>query len=306
MTDITELQATDYGELEIISGIKIDSYVLNNGLTVLSERGAADLLYMDHMAFRRVETKWPPKVLKPFINGDFSVEPKRIMVIANNSPHKGRYITVYDSHHIGSCIRAYALALAHRKLRPNQIHIGERCVILQASLVETALDVTIREACGLPVNIQATSQKNYADVVKVMQELGLKCSVSDEIAIKTDITNFLDISPSTLAHFLNKHRDTIQPIKLNRQAIRALNSKASHMNGYKVQDVGTIALGLDTVKGIEVKERLFGNVSRLTKWETKGEIEWQQILAAIFAGFTFYHNYQIGRYRVDFYIPELN
>ncbi|KOR28353.1 hypothetical protein TI03_04900, partial [Achromatium sp. WMS1] len=38
----------------------------------------------------------------------------------------------------------------------------------------------------------------------------------------------------------------------------------------------------------------------------KGEIEWQQILAAIFAGFTFYHNYQIGRYRVDFYIPELN
>jgi very-short-patch-repair endonuclease len=30
------------------------------------------------------------------------------------------------------------------------------------------------------------------------------------------------------------------------------------------------------------------------------------VLAEIFAGFSFHHNYQIGPYRVDFYIKELN
>ncbi|MCP3874787.1 MAG: DUF559 domain-containing protein, partial [Desulfobacteraceae bacterium] len=33
---------------------------------------------------------------------------------------------------------------------------------------------------------------------------------------------------------------------------------------------------------------------------------WQQVLAEIFAGFSFYHNYQIGNYRVDFYVKELD
>jgi very-short-patch-repair endonuclease len=51
---------------------------------------------------------------------------------------------------------------------------------------------------------------------------------------------------------------------------------------------------------------MFGRVSSLAKLETKGEIEWQQILAEIFAGFSFYHNYQIGSYRVDFYVKELD
>ncbi|HIE01422.1 MAG TPA: DUF559 domain-containing protein [Thiotrichaceae bacterium] len=55
-----------------------------------------------------------------------------------------------------------------------------------------------------------------------------------------------------------------------------------------------------------LKEKMFGPVSALAKFETKGEIEWQQVLAEIFKGFSFYHNYQIGPYRVDFYVKELD
>jgi very-short-patch-repair endonuclease len=177
---------------------------------------------------------------------------------------------------------------------------------LQSSLVITALEASIKEACGIPTNIQATAQKNYTDIVKLMKESGLKCSVSQEIAIKTDITGFLDIPQSTLNSFLGKHRQTIKPIKLERATIRAIGSKASCMNGYYVQDVGTIALGIDSVIGMDLKEKMFGSVSSLAKLDTKGEIEWQQVLADIFAGFSFYHNYQIGSYRVDFYVKELD
>jgi very-short-patch-repair endonuclease len=63
---------------------------------------------------------------------------------------------------------------------------------------------------------------------------------------------------------------------------------------------------MDSVIGIDLKEKMFGSVSSLTKLDTKGEIEWQQVLAEVFAGLNFYHNYQIGKYRVDFYIKELN
>ncbi|MDM8567471.1 DUF559 domain-containing protein, partial [Candidatus Halobeggiatoa sp. HSG11] len=40
--------------------------------------------------------------------------------------------------------------------------------------------------------------------------------------------------------------------------------------------------------------------------DTKGEIEWQQVLEEIFAGFNFHHNYMIGKYKVDFFVKELN
>jgi len=40
-----------------------------------------------------------------------------VKVVAKNSPHKGRNITVYESSFIESFIRGYALALAHRQLR---------------------------------------------------------------------------------------------------------------------------------------------------------------------------------------------
>jgi len=303
---MTERQAVHYGEVEIIPGIKCDGYVLDDDTACLSERGTADLLGVDHMHLNRMETNWPPKTLKPFIDVGWSMETNSVEVVAKNSPYQGRKISVYNSSTIEKLIRFYVLAFANRKLRKNQQHIGERCAILSASLIGAALDVAIKEACGIAANLQKTAQKSYTDIVELMKESGLKCSVSDDVAIKTDITEFLDIPKSTLNSFLGKHRETIKPIQLEKALIRAIGSKASRMNGYHVQDVGTIALGMDSVVGIGLKEKMFGQVSSLAKFETKGEIEWQQILAEIFTEFTFYHNYQIGRYRVDFYVKELN
>ena len=301
---MTERQAVHYGQVEIIPGISCDGYVLDDGTACLSERGTADLLGMKHAPLQRVAPNWPPKTLEPFVDKGLIVAPKLIKVVAKNSPHQGRNIVVYSTSFIESFIRGYSLALAHRKLRPNQVHIGERCVILQSSLVKTALEVAIKEACGLPSNIQASAQKNYTDIVELMKESGLKCSVSDEIAIKTDITHFLDIPLSTLNGFLSKRRNEIKPIQLDRETIRAIGSKALRLNGYHIQDVGTIALGMDSVIGIDLKEKM--SVSSLAKFDTQGEIEWQQVLTEIFAGFSFYHNYQIGNYRVDFYVKELD
>jgi very-short-patch-repair endonuclease len=303
---MTEKQAVHYGQVEIIPGIKCDGYVLDDGIACLSERGAADLLGMKQASFQSVTVNWPPKTLEPFIDKAQSVTVNSVKVVAKNSPHKGRNITVYDSIFIENLIRGYSLALASHSLKKTQIHIGDRCVTLACSLIRTALETAIKEACGIPTNVQATAQKNYTDIVELMKESGLKCSVNDEIAIKTDITDFLDLKQSTLNSFLGKHRNTILPIKLDRATIRALGSKASRLNGYHVQDVGTIALGMDSVVGIGLKEKMFGSVSSLAKLDTKGEIEWQQILAEIFAGFSFYHNYQIGSYRVDFYVKELD
>jgi len=303
---MTEIQAVHYGQVEIIPGIKCDGYMLDNGTACLSERGTADLLGMDQKALNRLRTNWPIKTLKPFIDNDLPLRTNLVEVIAENSPHKGVNIAVYDTTVIETLIFAYSMAFVHCKLRENQRHIGERSVILLKALVITALDTAIKEACGLPANIQTSAQKNYTDIVELMKESGLKCSVSDDMAIKTDITDFLDIPLSTLNSFLTKHRKTIKPIKLDRQTIRAIGSKALRMNGYHIQDVGTIALGMDSVVGIGLKEKMFGSVSRLASFETKGEIEWQQVLAEVFAGFSFSHNYQIGPYRVDFYVKELN
>jgi len=301
---MTERQAV--GKVEIIPGIQCDGYVLDDGTACLSERGTADLLGMKHASLQSMAVNWPSKTLKPFIDEGLSMTPKPVKVVAKNSPYKGRNIVIYNASFIESFICGYALALANDALRANQKHVGKRCVILQSSLVKTALETAIKEACGIPTNIQATAQKNYTNIVKLMKESGLKCSVNDDIAIKTDMTDFLEIPKSTLNSFLGKHRETIKPIKLERATIRAIGSKASRMNGYHIQDVGTIALGIDSVIGIGLKEKMFGSVSSLAKFETKGEIEWQQVLAEIFAGFSFYHNYQIDRYRVDFYVKELD
>ena len=275
-------------------------------MNCLSERGTADLLGMKQASLQSMTVTGVPKTLKSFITKDFSMTVTLVEVTAKNSPYKGRNIVVYSSDTIEAIMRAYAMAEGNNALQKNQMHIGRHCVVLLCTLARTALEVSIKEACGIAANVQATAQKNYTDIVKLMKESGLKCSVNDEIAIKTDITDFLDIPQSTLNSFLGKHRNTIKPIKLDRATIRALGSKASRLNGYQVIDVGTIALGMDSVIGIGLKEKMFGRVSSLAKLDTKGEIEWQQILAEIFAGFSFYHNYQIGSYRVDFYVKELD
>jgi len=303
---MTKREAVHYGQVEIIPGIQCDGYVLDDETACLSERGTADLLGMDQKALNRLRTNWPIKTLKPFIDNDLPLRTNLVEVIAENSPHKGVNIAVYDTTVIETLIFAYSMAFVNCKLRENQRHVGKRSVVLLKALVKTALESSIKEACGLPTNLQKTAQKHYTDIIELMKESGLRCSVSDEMAIKTDITDFLDIPLSTLNSFLTKHRKTIKPIKLDRETIQAIGSKALRMNGYHVQDVGSIALGMDSVIGISLKEKMFGPVSALAKFETKGEIEWQQVLAEIFAGFSFYHNYQIGPYRVDFYVKELD
>ncbi|MCK5876868.1 MAG: DUF559 domain-containing protein [Candidatus Marithrix sp.] len=301
-----EKQAVHYGQVEIVPGIKCDGYVLDDGTACLSERGTADLLGMKQASFQNVTVNWPPKTLKPFIDKVQNVTVNSVKVLAENSPHRGRNITVYDSIFIENLIRGYSLALASHSLKKTQIHIGDRCVTLVCALIRTALEIAIKEACGISANLQKTAQKNYTDIVELMKELGLKCSANEKLAIKTDITDYLDIPLSTLNSFLGKQRNEIEPIRLDRETIRNLGSKASRMNGYSLQDVGTIALGMDSVVGISLKEQMFGSVSSLAKLDTKGEIEWQQVLTEIFTGFSFYHNYMIGKYKVDFYVKELN
>ncbi len=154
-----KLEAIHYGEIELIPGIKCDGYVLSDGTACLSENGVAKLLGIQRPALRRIVPKWPPKTLKPFIGNVPSIVPKLIKVTAKNSPYQGRNIVVYDSHFIESFIRGYALALANDVLRPTQIHIGKRSIILQSALIITALESAIKQACGLNPNIQKIAQK---------------------------------------------------------------------------------------------------------------------------------------------------
>ena len=303
---MTEIKAIHYGRVEIIPGVPCDGYVLSNGVACLSERGTAELLGMKHASLQSMAVNWPPKTLEPFVDKGWSMAVNSIKVVAKNSPYQGREIVVYSAETIEILISTYALALAHFGLKKSQTHIGTRCVVLQTALMRTAIEVAIRQACGLSANIQQTVQKNYTDIVQLMRESGLKCSVSDDIAIKTDIIEYLDTPPGTLNSFLGSHSATIKPIKLKLATIRKIGSKASRMNGYSIDDVGRIALGMDTVVGIGLKEKMFGSVSSLAKFDTKGEIEWLQVLMAIFAGFAFFHNYMIGKYKVDFYVKELN
>jgi hypothetical protein len=51
-----------------------NGYVLDDDTAVMSERGTANLLGVDHMLLNRMETNWPPKTLKPFIDKGWSME----------------------------------------------------------------------------------------------------------------------------------------------------------------------------------------------------------------------------------------
>ena len=299
------IEAVHYGKIELIPGIICDGYVLNDGTAVMSERGTADLLGVDQKQLNRVRTNWPPKVLKPFIDEGLIVRTNSVEVVAKNSPHKGRNIVVYDSNIIENLIRGYSLALASHSLKTNQRHIGDRCVILSCSLIRTALDTAIKQACGLSPDIQETAQQHYTDAVKLIKDYGFTCSAPNDIAIKKDIVNFLEIPESTLNSFLRKHRHEIEPIKLDYSTIRSLGYKAPRMNGYHIEDVSKIALGMDSVIGIELKKQTFGKVSSLAKPETRGEIEWLEVLTKVFAGFGLHHNYPIGNYKVDFFVEKL-
>ena len=79
---------------------------------------------------------------------------------------------------------------------------------------------------------------------------------------------------STLNRNLRKLQDEIEQIDLDLKVIRASGSKATRLYGYSLEDVGKLALSMDSVIGIELKKQVFGNIGTLAKLDTKGEIEW--------------------------------
>ncbi len=187
---------------------------------------------MDHKTLMAVRGNWPPKTLETFADKGSTVRGNFVEVVAKNSPHCHREIVVYTTIAIKSLIHTYALAFINDGLRKHQVHIGKRAVALSISLVQTALDIAIKQACGLSTNIQQTAQKNYIDAVKLIKDFGFTCSAPNDIATKKDISQFLDIPQSTLNSFLRKHKNEIQPIKLDSATIRSFGSKASRMNGF--------------------------------------------------------------------------
>ncbi|MDM8561715.1 DUF559 domain-containing protein [Candidatus Parabeggiatoa sp. HSG14] len=302
---MSERKAVYYGQVELIPGIVCDGYILSDGSTCLSERGAADLLGMKHVSLRSVVATWPPKTLKPFVDKAISVVATLATVEAKNSPHKGREIIIYDSNMIETIISAYVVAAGHNALQKNQLHVGKRCSILVPALIRTALESAIKQACGFSPNIQQIAQKNYIDVVKLIKEFGFTCSVDDDIAIKKDITQFLNVPQSTLNSFLRKHQTDIKPIKLDSATIRSIGGKASRMNGYHLNDVTKITLGMDSVIGIELKKQVFGQIGSFAKPETSAEVQWQKVLSEVFEGFDLHFNYRVGSYKVDFFVAKL-
>jgi len=302
---MVERQAVYYGQVELIPGIVCDGYVLEDDTAVMGIIGTAELLSLHYKVLQNIATKGIPKTLEPFVDKGLNNATKTVTVVAQNSHHKGRKIKVYDSFYIESLIRAYAFALASDKLRKAQHHIGKRCVFLMGSLVRTALDVAIKQACGLSPDIQQTAQKNYIDAVKLIKDFGFTCSVDNDIAIKKDITQFLEVPESTLNSFLRKHKGDIEPLKLDAATIRSFGGKASRMNGYYLDDVAKIALSMDSIKGIKLKNKVFGQVGSFAKPSTSLEVQWREVLSKVFEGFDLHFNYPIGPYKVDFFVAKL-
>ena len=77
------------------------------------------------------------------------------------------------------------------------------------------------------------------------------------------------------------------------------------MNGYNLDDVAKIAMGMDTVVGISLKRKVFGQIGSFAKPDTRDEIMWRKTLSEIFDGFDLRYNYQIGKYKADFFVAKL-
>ncbi len=82
---MTEKTAVHYGQVELIPGIVCDGYVLNDGTAVMSLRGTANLLTMEHVSLRSMVANWPPKTLKPFIDKGLGMVVNSVKVEAKNS-----------------------------------------------------------------------------------------------------------------------------------------------------------------------------------------------------------------------------
>ena len=289
-----------------LSGVGCDSFILECGTAALSERGTANMLGMKQAPFQRMVANWPPPTLAPFMDKDLIVNKYVVEVTAKNSFLQGQKITVYDSKFIEGVIRAYAVGLAKDLLRPNQRHVGERCITLMCAFILTALDAAIREACDLSIDVPKTAREHYLYAVTLLKVQGLIFSVPNDIATKKDLIDHFEVTTSQFNTFVRKPQYEIAPIKLVRAAIRALGSKASRMNGYTAEDVGKIALNMNSKIKAQLNQSVFGEIGSFDPY-TKGEIEWYKQLIKVCntAGFDLLHNHQVGNYKVDFVIPEL-
>lgn len=125
-----------------------------------------------------------------------------------------------------------------------------------------------------------------------------------KIATKKDICEFLKIPEPTLSSFLRKHENRIHAIKLSAESIKALGSKAKRMNGYPLEEVSKILLGMDTARGIELKQKVLGEMGEFFHPYPQEETNWENALQEVFEGFGFERHYRIGDYTVDYFISD--
>ena len=158
-------KAIHYGELEIIPTVVGDCYILADGEAVMSERGFANWLGMSHISLRAMLGNWPPKTLEPFCNKGLTVRTTLATIAAENCPHKGVDIVVYDVPTMEEIIRVYAVAYTAGALRKNQLHIGKRCAELLTALIKSSLRMRIAWACGFTPQPQKTVRRYHRDSI---------------------------------------------------------------------------------------------------------------------------------------------
>ena len=89
----------------------------------------------------------------------------KVKVLAKDSPYKNRKIVVYDADFVGNAISSYAYKFVRGELRENQLHVGQRCAMIQLALTKGALAGAIREACGFNPEIQSIVRRYYVDTL---------------------------------------------------------------------------------------------------------------------------------------------
>ena len=78
-----------------------------------------------------------------------------------------------------------------------------------------------------------------------MKQFGLKTSFpEDKLYTKKDIINFLEKPLGTVSSYIRKHN--IPHENINYQTIKANGGKANRMNGYNLESVSRIVLGMDS------------------------------------------------------------
>jgi very-short-patch-repair endonuclease/phage regulator Rha-like protein len=178
------------------------------------------------------------------------------------------------------------------KARKKKLEILQRLQSIEADVLKGSFD-------------QARQKASMWDGVKLLKEFGFTCSLPNNIATKKDIVAFLKVPESTLNNFLRKQGSEIKPISLDRVAIKNLGLNAPRLYGYSMEDVSKIVMGMDTAIGIEIKQKMFGNVSRFVNLQPKDETQWHNAFLRTFDSLDLHHNYPIDQYRVDFFVQDL-